>query len=366
MMADRDALKAEYLEARADYREQLFREPRLQNLFLELTTRCNLRCEHCGSSCGDVPPADLPAPVIHDLLVKVRRDFDISGLLLCITGGEPMLRKDFFDIMADAAALGYRWGMTSNATLIDAAAARRLRETGLRTISVSIDGLEATHDAMRGAPGAWQRAMAGIQALLDCGGFRHVMITTVVTRRNIGELPALYEVMKGLDIDAWRLTAIEPIGRARLHPELLLTPEDHRRVLRFIREERQKGQPVTYGCCHYLGPEFERDVRDWFYLCAAGRLVASVTAEGDICACLDIERNAKTIQGSIYRDDFTQVWRERFGIFRQSLAERNPTCRACPVKRFCDGDAHHSWDYDRDEPRLCMRGILFDENGERL
>ena len=181
MMADRDALKAEYLEARADYREQLFREPRLQNLFLELTTRCNLRCEHCGSSCGDVPPADLPAPVIHDLLVKVRRDFDISGLLLCITGGEPMLRKDFFDIMADAAALGYRWGMTSNATLIDAAAARRLRETGLRTISVSIDGLEATHDAMRGAPGAWQRAMAGIQALLDCGGFRHV-----IGRSNLG------------------------------------------------------------------------------------------------------------------------------------------------------------------------------------
>ena len=186
------------------------------------------------------------------------------------------------------------------------------------------------------------------------------MVTTVVTRRNIGELDALYEIMQGLDIDAWRLTGIEPIGRARLHPELLLTPEDHRALLGFIREERRKGMPVEYGCCHYLGMEYEREVRDWYWLCGAGRVVASVTAEGDICACLDIERNEKTIQGNIFRDDFTQVWRERFGIFRESLAERNAACRACPAKRFCDGDAHHSWDYEKDEPRLCMRGILFD------
>ena len=357
-------IKTEHLERRANYRDSLFRSPQLRQLFLELTSRCNLRCEHCGSSCGDVPQEDLPAPAIHALLEEVRQHFDISGMMLCITGGEPLLRKDFYDIMTDARDLGYRWGMTSNATLIDAETARKLKEAGMKTISVSLDGLPETHDAMRGAPGAWDRAMRGIRALIDCGGFRAIQVTTVVSRRNIGQLEALYEILKGIEIDSWRLTAIEPIGRALLHPELMLTPEDHRRLLTFIKTERLKQMPLEYGCCHYLGPDYEREVRDWYYLCSAGRLTASVMANGDIGACLDIERSEKTIQGNIFRDSFTEVWNNRFGIFRQSLAERNETCRSCPARRFCDGDSHHSWDYERDAPRLCMRGILFDADEE--
>ena len=352
-------LKTAHLNARADYRDRLFREPDLRQLFLELTSRCNLRCEHCGSSCGDVPMTDLPAPAIHTLLEEVRQHFDISRIMLCITGGEPLLRTDFFDIMADAREMGYHWGMTTNATMIDESVARKLKETGMRTVSVSIDGLPETHDAMRGVSGAYNRAMNGIQALLACGGFGSIQVTTVVSRRNIGELDALYRIMQGIDIDSWRLTSIEPIGRALEHPELMLTPEDHRHLLRFIKNERLKGMPLEYGCCHYLGLEFEREVRNWYYLCSAGRTVAGIMSNGDIGACLDIERTPKTIQGNIFRDSFTDVWQNRFRIFREPLAERNEKCRACPAKRFCDGDSHHSWDYDRDAPRMCMRGILF-------
>ncbi len=352
-------LKTEHLNARAAYRDSLFREPRLHHLFLELTSRCNLHCEHCGSSCGDTPQTDLPAQAVHTLLEEVRQQFDLSCLLLCITGGEPLPRKDFFDMMSDARDLGYRWGMTTNATLIDPAVARKLKDAGMRTVSVSIDGLPGTHDAMRGVPGAYERAMHGIRALLDCGRFSNVQVTTVVSRRNIGELEALYEILRNIDIDSWRLTAIEPIGRALEHPELMLTPDDHRRLLSFIKEERLKGMPLEYGCCHYLGLEFEREVRDWYFLCSAGRTVASVMSNGDIGACLDIERTPKTIQGNIFRDSFTDVWKNRFSIFRQSLADRSEICRSCPSKRFCDGDSHHSWDYENDSSRLCMRGILF-------
>ena len=138
-----------------------------------------------------------------------------------------------------------------------------------------------------------------------------------------------------------------------------MMPEEHRHLLRFILDERLKQMPLEYGCSHYLGLTFEREVRDWYFMCLAGRTVASVTAEGNICACLDIERTEKTIQGNIFRDSFTDVWRNRFGIFRQSLAERNEKCRACPERRFCDGDSHHSWDYGQDAPQACMKGILF-------
>ena len=352
-------IKTEHLGLRADYRESLFREPRLQSFFIELTSRCNLRCAHCGSSCGDLPAADLPAPAIHRLLEDVRQHFDLSEIMLCVTGGEPLLRKDFFGIMADARDLGYNWGVTTNATLIDRETARKLKEAGMQTVSVSLDGLLETHDVMRGVNGSWEKAVSGLQALIECG-FQVIQVTTVVTRENFGELDDLYRILQEMDIDSWRLTPIEPIGRANSHPELMLTPEQHRQLLQFILQERLKQMPLEYGCSHYLGLTYEREVRDWYFLCGAGRTVASVAANGDICACLDIERTEKTVQGNIFRDSFPEVWQRRFGIFRQSLAERSATCRTCSVRRFCDGDSYHSWDFDKDEPRLCMKGILFD------
>ena len=355
-----EEVKLEHFERRAQFRESLFAQPVLHNQFLELTLRCNLRCEHCGSRCGDVVSDELSLETYRDFLGKIKRDFGTRGLMLCITGGEPLLRKDFFDIMACARDLGFAWGMTSNATLIDREAARRLYETGMKTISVSIDGLPETHDALRGVRGAYDRAMRGIDALLEQGGFGEVQVTTVVTHRSIQELDKIYEIMKSIDIDSWRLTGIEPIGRALEHPEQMLTPNDHRQLLRFIKEERLKGMPLSYGCCHFLGTEFEREVRDWYFLCGAGRCVASVTAGGDIRACLDIERTPETLQGNILRDDFTEVWRSGFRTFRRSLAEESATCRACPLRRLCDRGSRHSWDEARGEQRVCMRGILFE------
>lgn len=361
-MNDATTIKRRCLEETAALRERLKRAPVLRQLFLELTLRCNERCLHCGSSCGDVPCPEVPAEDYRRLLRQVRRDFAGALPMLCVTGGEPLLRRDFFEIMADAHDLGFEWGMTSNATLIDDAAAEKLARTGMRTISVSLDGLPETHDAIRSRPGAYHQAMRGIQALIDRGGFEEIQVTTVVNHENLREIEPLYERLLKVDIDSWRLTAIEPIGRALAHPELLLTPADHRRLLDFIRECRLSQMPVTYGCCHYLGPDYEREVRDWFFMCQAGRTVAGVMSNGDIGACLNIPRNGRTIQGSIYRDDFTEVWRDRFQIFRGSLADLNADCRACPHARFCDGGPCHSWDYQRDAPLICLRGALFYSN----
>lgn len=102
----------------AEYREGLKTKPQLRNLFLELTLRCNERCLHCGSSCGDVPSEELTVPQYEKFLKEVKEDLGTDKKMLCITGGEPLLRKDFFDIMGIANQLGFRWGMTSNATLM--------------------------------------------------------------------------------------------------------------------------------------------------------------------------------------------------------------------------------------------------------
>lgn len=351
--------KQSEMDILADYVRGLYRAPRLRQLFLELTLMCNEHCFHCGSNCTSAPRDQLSASEFCRILREVKEDFDIRDIMLCITGGEPLMRPDFFEIMGCANALGYRWGMTSNATLITKEVAHRLADTGMRTISVSIDGLRETHDRLRGFPGGYDLAMAGIRNLIDEQAFRSVQVTTVINHGNIGELDALFRIMDGLDIDSWRVINLEPIGRALKFPDLMCTDDDYRRLFSFIREKRAQGYPVTYGCSHYLGEALEGELRDWYWLCNAGIYTASIMANGDVGACLDIERRPETIQGNIRSDRFSRIWQDRFELFRRDLLEGSEYCRGCEHANHCRGDAHHSWNYDKNEPMLCFRGKLF-------
>ena len=274
--------------------------------------------------------------------------------MLCITGGEPLLRKDFFDILNYAKELGFSWGMTSNATLITEEIAQNLKMAGMKTVSVSIDGPREIHDTFRRTVGGYDKAMEGIRNLTK-QQFQDVQITTVVTKYNIDHLDELFEEILKVDVDSWRLLGIEPIGRALDHPELMLSMDEHIRLLDFIREKRAQGYPVLYGCSHYLGLEYEREVRDWYFLCNAGIYTASVMANGDIGACLDIERRQETIQGNIRTDHLKDVWENRFEIFRNPNYMKSRKCTECEDAKFCRGGAYHSWDYDRNEQRVCFR-----------
>ena len=387
-------LKKTHAEALAQYREKLYVHPKLRQLFFELTLKCNESSFHCGSHCGATRPDGLPAETYKAVLDEVKENFDIEPMMLCITGGEPLLREDFWDILGYAHEQGFTWGMTSNGTLITPEVAGRLYETGMATISVSIDGLEATHDKLRGLPGGYRLAMQGIENLIaerekhrgekDRGDrfrgeryrgekgrgeiyrgerglkpLRHIQVTTVFNHQNIEELDALYRIFEEMDIDSWRVIGLEPIGRALLRPELMLTPEDQKRIFSFIYEKRSEQMPVTYGCSHFVGFDYEREVRDWYFLCNAGIYTASIMANGDVGACLDIERNSHTVQGNILTTPFTEIWNNRFEIFRQPLSNLCEDCAGCDYERYCAGGAHHSFDYESGKQRICFKGTLF-------
>ena len=349
--------KISQLTELAKYKEQLRKEPKLKFLFLELTMNCNERCLHCGSYCGDFKSEELPVEKYYELLDKVKKDFSPLPML-CITGGEPLLRKEFFDIMSYANELGYKWGMTSNATLITDEVAKRLEETGMKTISVSIDGLEDTHDSFRRTKGGFKKAVDGVQNLLKYN-FSEVQVTTVVTKKSINELDDLFALMQELDVDSWRVVNLEPIGRALSLDGYMLDKEDYIRLFDFIRTKRNEGYPVSYGCTHYLGLEYEKEIRDWYFICSAGIYTASIMANGDIGACLDIERRSETTEGNILKDDFTDVWKNRFKIFRTPLCEKNEKCRHCDSKYFCLGGSYHSWDYTNNKPLVCFKDMIF-------
>lgn len=352
-------IKSEHMRQLSEYRSKLQKDPILKFLFLELTLRCNENCVHCGSRCGKRTGKELTLEQYKAFLDKIKRDLGTRGLQLCITGGEPLLRTDFFDIMGYAHSLGFHWGMTSNGTLIDKSVAAKLEECGMGTISVSLDGMKETHDAFRRTPGGWDMAVRGIDALIERNAFKEIQVTTVVHSGNINELDALYDYLCGVDIDSWRLIAIEPIGRA-LDAGLTLSTEDHRRVLDFIRDKRSENMPVTYGCTHYLGLEYEREVRDWYFLCNAGIYTAGIRSNGDIGACLDIEMRPELLEGNILTDDFTQIWKNGFKAYRTDLCGKSAKCRACGSREFCKGGSFHSWDHDKNEQRVCLKGVLFE------
>lgn len=114
-----------------------------------------------------------------------------------------------------------------------------------------------------------------------------------------------------------------------------------------------------YGCMHYLGLEYEREVRDWYFLCNAGIYTAGIRTNGDIGACLDIEMRPELLEGNILCDDFTKVWKNGFRMYRTDLCNRSERYKVCSEQEFCQGGSFHSWDFEENEQRVCYKGILF-------
>ena len=107
-------IKINNLDLLADYIDSIIDKPPLRDLFIEVTSRCNAHCEHCGSSCGDkVDTEEISGDLLKKVLLDISNKYNTEDILLNITGGEPLLRKDLFDIMSYAHQLGYKWGMTT-------------------------------------------------------------------------------------------------------------------------------------------------------------------------------------------------------------------------------------------------------------
>ena len=352
-------IKLSHMKQLAEYRGKLRKAPKLHSLFIELTGVCNEHCRHCGSSCGDFKVENLlSTQEIKDFLDQIKSDFDITELQLCVTGGEPLLREDFLEIMNYAKSKGFSWGMTSNGILINQKMAVELRKAGMKTISISLDGLRETHDWFRQKEGSFDLACQGIRNLINEGGFKHVQVTTVVYHKNIDELEDMYQEFKRLGAHSWRVINMEPIGRAMSQPELMLSKEEYKKLFDFIEKKRFEDPrfPVTYGCSHYLGVDMERELRKWYFLCNAGVYTASVMYNGDIGACLDVERRPETIQGNIRKQRFKDVWEKEFEIFRTDYRKAG-ICADCPDYQYCAGDSFHTWDFDKMSPKICLKDI---------
>lgn len=326
----------------------------LNYLFWECTTRCNLHCRHCGSDC--TAPGSSPDMPLEDFLRAfdtIPRSAIVPRFTVVLTGGEPLLRPDIEEVGRAIRRRGAGWSMVSNGWFYDEQMHRRLMAAGMGALTISLDGLAAEHDWMRGREGCYQRTLNAI-ALAARERCLNFDVVTCVNQRNLPQLQQIHDLLASLGVKQWRIFTIIPIGRAKDDPELHLTNAQFVELMEFIKVKREKpvsAMNVTFSCEGYLG-RYEWQVRQNPFFCHAGINIASVLIDGTICACPNIDRQAFG-QGNIYRDSLWEVWNNRFEPFRNRSWARRGMCKDCRKFRDCRGNGMHNWHDDCREVINC-------------
>lgn len=328
----------------------------LTYLFWECTSRCNIACLHCGSDCRISDNIkDMPAGDFLKVTAQISKVYDPNKVMVVITGGEPLLRKDLEYVGTELYKQGYPWGFVTNGFAMTKERFNKLMNSGLRSITVSLDGFGESHNWLRGNPRSFDKALSAIDLIIKEDDLMYDVVTCV-NQRNFHEIEELKKFFIERGVKKWRLFTICPIGRAKDNPELHLDNKQFVWLMEFIKAARQEGLIQTsYGCEGYLGP-YEAEVRDGFFFCHAGVNVASVLADGSICACPNIPH--KFIQGNIYKDNFLDVWNNRYEKFRNREWMRNGICKDCKEFKWCRGNGMHLRDPKTGETLICHYHML--------
>jgi heme d1 biosynthesis radical SAM protein NirJ len=211
-----------------------------------LIRRCNLTCKHCYSLSVD---KDFPGELSAEEVAAVMQDLRAFGVpVLILSGGEPLLRPDIFELSRHAKELGFYVGLSSNGTLIDATMAAEIAKVGYDYVGVSLDGIGTTHDAFRRREGAFDEALAGIRLCRETGvkvGLRFTM-----TQDNEGELPALLDLLVAEDLDRFYFSHLNYAGRGNHNRASDAVLQSSRRAMDILFEralaDRRDGQDREY------------------------------------------------------------------------------------------------------------------------
>lgn len=319
----------------------------LRSLFWECTLRCNMHCRHCGSDCRVQPEVkDMPAADFLRAVDSLTPHVNPNETFVIITGGEALLRDDLEAVGLELYRRGYPWGVVTNGYLLDRTRLQSLMESGLHSVTVSLDGPEEQHNWLRRHEGSFARATEAVRLLAA----QHEVLWDVVTcvnPRNIDRLAEFRDLLAGLGVASWRLFSIFPMGRAAGDPDLQLTDKQLRRLMDFIEAERRSDRTmeVSYACEGFLG-DYEQRVRDHFFYCRSGVEVASIRCDGAISGCTSVRSHMD--QGSIYTDDLWDVWQNRFQTMRDRSWARKGHCADCKMWRYCEGSGLHLYDDNGD------------------
>ena len=295
----------------------------------EITYACNLQCVHCLSSSGTRDPRELSTDQAKAVLDELR---DLQVFYINIGGGEPMIRKDFFEILEHAETNNIGVKFSTNGTYITADNARRLASMNYLDIQISLDGVDAaTNDAVRGK-GSYATAIAAMNHLRDAN-FGQFKISVVVTRHNVDQLDAFKALADSYGAQL-RITRLRPSGRgADTWDELHPTQQQQRQIYDWLMKH---GENVLTGDSFFHLNAFGESLPG-LNLCGAGRVVCLIDPIGDVYACPFVIHD-QFKAGSLLSDGgFTKVWKESDLFLSLREPESEGACSACGSYDACQG-----------------------------
>ena len=336
----------------------------------EITRRCNLSCKHCRACAEDhVYENELNHEEGEALLRNIR---EVGQPIVILTGGEPLLREDVYELAALGTELGLRMALAPNGTLIDADASKKIAASGIRRISVSIDGPDAaSHDAFRGVPGAFDRALAGLKTAKENGV--EFQLNTTVSVENYNSISEIHDLAVELGAAAHHIFLLVPTGRAHLMEGQEITGQDYEDLLVWIHEKSKTSPIQLKPTCapHYMRVMKQRGgpakpatgypgghpgghpggMHSMTRGCLGGTGFCFVSHVGIVSPCGYLEIDA----GNVRRQPFKEIW-ESSPVFRKlrDPGQLGGKCGACEFVRMCGGCRARAYaetgDYMAQEP----------------
>ena len=305
---------------------------------LQITQRCNLHCLHCGFSSGKKDENELTLDEITSLIA------DLSALhceRIQLTGGEPLLREDWPIIANRISSSGIEVTLLSNGQLISSEIARRISDSGINTIGISIDGSEASHDKIRNQAGSYEKALSALDNLYKNNVSTGVI--TTVNRDNINDLEELHEVLIEHNVLSWRLQIPSLMGRMESQSHLMVTGKDIERISVFIVNSRNdhRIKVIPGDAIGYFGPH-EKTIRDvggdlpYFTGCYAGCLSVAIESNGNVKGCLALP--PELCEGNVREASLESIWlsKDAFSYNRKfDISMLDGFCRTCEFGEIC-------------------------------
>ena len=344
----------------------LAREHACRMIAWEVTRSCNHNCKHCRAASRLGPyPGELSTEQCLRLVDDIAGAFNP---VIILTGGEPLLRPDIFEIASYGTQKGLRMVMATNGTLVNEAVVHRMMKSGIQRVSISIDGPDAqSHDDFRNEPGAFDGAMRGIAAM-KAGGMEF-QINTTITTANLHQIKEIHDMALAIGAAAHHIFLLVPTGRGKDLAEQAITAADYEETLHWFYEEsltceiqlKATCAPHYFRIMHQNKPRGEKPVRKaggHFHEstrgCLGGISFCFISHVGQVQPCGYLELNC----GNVQKNSFGEIW-ETSEVFRnlRDYGKYSGKCGRCEFIKICGGCRARAYeatgDYLSEEP-LCL------------
>ncbi len=303
---------------------------------------CNLRCGHCGSKCENALADELNT---EEALAVLDSLGNLNAKRVVFSGGEALLRKDIFTLIKECRKRGVSPYLISNGWNIDAETARKLKESRIVSVSISVDGTEEIHNKIR-RKGSYERIMSAFDYLADVG-----IIYDVITTVNKKNIDCLYELAKALEaknVCYWQIQLMIPMGNAAEDKDLQLDFSDVQKLIDICDDiSKNSNIKITFGdnVGYYdkkITAVFTRtygERRGIWHSCTAGISTVGIKHNGDVVGCMSI-RNDEFAEGNVRERKLEDIWNsDKAFLWRRQFddSKLQGFCGKCRYREYCKG-----------------------------